>query len=441
MRNRLSSTGTLSANYISVLDTIGSAGLYLFAFGLLFKVAQANQGMILMILALLPKVMISERHLTRDPLFLIGCFFLLYLLFRTIYAWQEYPLIHEDILYMAKRWALSGPLGIFIVAYWCHLRSNDMPYLLLLALSGFLLRILFRFEWHNADMTLQAYWLGEQRTSFGFSANNLGTWSAITLIGLMVYIRPLLNSASSRSGLILRFSVWVMIFSVMLACLFFSQTRSAWLAFFLLLPITIVWLVRINHHKEKQGFLPLLILVGFLGLLASFFLDHEFFNSRLNSEQDVIAQILTADLEEIPATSIGQRVEMYRLGWQYFLERPFIGWGPGLAKSLIATSKMEALIQNAYIHFHSMIFDMIVQLGLIGVCVFTALIGLLMSTLVRGYQQGRTSSNLLVFVCTSWAIFLISGLVSEPLLSASVPYFPAFMGGLAYMTRFKLNST
>jgi len=99
-----------------------------------------------------------------------------------------------------------------------------------------------------------------------------------------------------------------------------SGARTGWLG--LPLIIIIFWYTLKTKFNIKKANVFILILLMILGVLIYY--DSKFLNKLLLALQ----QFSSYKLNELNVdTSVGMRLSFYRMGIQYFIERPWYGWG------------------------------------------------------------------------------------------------------------------
>jgi O-antigen ligase len=121
----------------------------------------------------------------------------------------------------------------------------------------------------------------------------------------------------------------------------------------------------------------------------------------LPNSSDIVQRALTAN-------TITQRAEINHIGWEKFLERPYLGWGAG-ALNAFGEGKVGTSSHNIYITF-------LVDGGLLLFFSFTAVAGYLLVRISRVYRMTEKSSlerNVLVVMTGSVLIYLLSGLALE----------------------------
>lgn len=141
-----------------------------------------------------------------------------------------------------------------------------------------------------------------------------------------------------------------------------SQTRGGWLALLLIAPVLTLVLARRGLGRRV---LHAALAAGVAGALA-----WPFMHGELQARLDLAGSEVRAYVERHDAaTSIGQRLEHWRLAARMGAERPLLGWGStyGAEKQ----RQVEAGLADPFVlkfdHAHNEWLDMFARRGLIGV--------------------------------------------------------------------------
>ncbi len=166
-----------------------------------------------------------------------------------------------------------------------------------------------------------------------------------------------------------------------------SYTRSAWISVFAALFVAQFF---ISGLWKKT--LPIFM----LGLLLLVLMWDE-----LPSTSPILHRALTVN-------TVTERLDLANVGWESFLERPFLGWGTG-ALNALSLSQARETSHNIYLTF-------LVDGGLALFLSFLAAVGYLLIRAMRVYGKTEKSSlerNVLVAMTGSILIYLLSGLALE----------------------------
>jgi O-antigen ligase len=416
-------------NRTTLANRIGQLGLIYFSFSVFYGKAQSNQGLLLILAALLLGKTLDYKKIIRDPLFISSVVFLAYILLRAAAAVLEHPDAAGMVVGYASRWAYLGLLPAVLVAAAIGACRFKPHHLLGLATAGFILRIALRTEW--ADWyNFYAKYLTEEyaRASFGFAMINLPLWCLFLLIGLILYYDDFIRKGPWPLK-VLKFSGLLTAAGLLVFIIVISKARSLWILSCLFIP-TCVFLKAFERRKinlKIAGLVTLLVLIVPGGFIYK---NLDFFQKRLTTEKEVISRIVDMQHTDIPPTSIGLRYYMMRVFADNASARPVFGWGPGLSKPLLTESSYAGMQEVS--HFHNIFIETYLQLGLVGLGLFLTMFGILFRAALFTEHELYNATRFSWLLLCSAAIFCLTGLIEHTLWSSATPYFFALVGGLAY---------
>jgi len=411
---------------------VGIFALGYFAFAAFFHVAAANQGLLLMLLIAATRYRIDLRGLAGDRMLQLSLAFLAYLAIRTLWTAAAFPDDAAEAWDAAKRWPITGFLGIVLVGYWLSRVKARPESVLVLVFAGFLARILSRLEWADLETQLGALLSGTARATFGYSAVNLGIWSGIALLGLVVFWRRLLPVDGRWSRRWPWLVLWLAGVGISAAALAFSQTRSAWLTVLLVLPPIALASLYTGLRSKKVFAVATLLLLGCGLLVVHQLAQTDLVQQRLEVDLGSVAEAASGEPTDLAAVGIGLRLAMYRLFWEQWLEHPVFGWGPGSMGRALDEGGGNALSVHHFEHFHSSYFSLLFQFGIVGTAFVVAMFVLLFRAVLRGHREGAMPADLTLFLIGSLLVLLLSALVNEPIYSSSGSNLVSLLGGIAY---------
>ncbi|WP_434357250.1 O-antigen ligase family protein [Parasalinivibrio latis] len=186
-----------------------------------------------------------------------------------------------------------------------------------------------------------------------------------------------------------------------------SQTRGAWVAVLVCLPLIIIY----QRRWKALAYTLLLVLVA--GVFSAFskptLFTHQI-ESRLQQTKTEIQRISNNDY----GSSIGLRISMWKSSFLLLNEQPFFGYGNNFQQSLNELSKRH-LIPNSLIsfhpvHFHNQTLDSLVRYGIIGT------IMLLLPIITYTYRRFKERRETCSFVSLMLILtFFICSLTDVPL--------------------------
>ena len=219
-------------------------------------------------------------------------------------------------------------------------------------------------------------WLGmhglTQGTSVSSTLQYRNTFAAFLILPMFLALARALDVC--RWWVRLCYGILAGFFVVMLIL---SQSRGGLLAFLITLLIFPVMLPR---GQRLKGILAVLLLV--MGLAFTFWLRRDVFLPMLLS-MTVRIKELFAFVGGVQDASLYARVVMIRDAWVMLLHRPVLGTGAGTYQYVYTQFRSIPF----YAKFpHSIVFEQLVEIGIVGGVAFVALIG---SLLWRGLRIAR----------------------------------------------------
>jgi O-antigen ligase len=420
-------------------DAVGFCGLFLAAYGMFFKRYIAHAGFLLMVLSWGFTLRALGRELIRDKLFLLSVVFALFLVLRTGVALVEFREYHSEIVRGMLKLVGVGFFLVYVFAYWLFRAKGRWNEVILTVWVGFLVQILWKLDWSHLPETLHLYWTGVKRAKFGTSINRFGLWSAVVLLSCLLLFGPMWRSAASRwaSGAIRVF--WIIMCSVSMMGVVFSQSRAAWLAVAVVFPpVMIYYLYRVNHLKVRS-----LALIAVLLIMAASLTNFpQIFNQRITADIDSYVDIIF-DSDEIDVTrgsgnvqSISQRLLIFKLFWEKYMDRPVWGYGPGASHMLMSNATAEYAPITRYSHFHNAIFEVLIQLGGVGLLFYACFFSLIIQQLWKGRCGGHIDTEYFLLTIGALALTAVGSMFGQPLTDTKGIYLIGFLGGICYSFRF-----
>jgi O-antigen ligase len=408
---------------------LSQLGLVYFAFSAFYGKAQSNQGLLLILVALLLGRALDGRSVLKDPLVVTSLAFFAYLCGRAALAALELPDDRQLIWDYTSRWMLLGLFPAAVVAAALRLGRFRPHHLLGLAIAGFFLKIARHVDWQYLAADIELYFTLEHvRPTFGHSVINLPFWALFFLMGLIIYSDDYLRD---RSKLLLagRYALFLVTTGLLCFIIVASKTRSIWLLACLFVPLCLVFRFKellLTQRKAAAAAVVALVLSS-LALIAW---KHDFFLNRLTSELGVVEQIVSTDDRDVPESSIGLRYYMYRVFLDEAPSKPLLGWGPGVSKRLLERPTYPGMAEVA--HFHNIYVELFLQLGAVGLCLFAAMFAVVIKAVVSVRPTTPAQRKFRLFFFCAGGAFCLTGLINNMLWSSPAPYFLILLCGLAY---------
>jgi O-antigen ligase len=402
------------------VNITGIAGLYMFAFGLLFKKGLAIIGLAMMTLSFSFTLKDCWREAVRDRLLVVSAAFFLFLVVRTFFAAMEFPSHVPQLIEGASKLFGSGFFLVYLVAFWLHKTRDQWDLVLIVLMAGFLVQILRNIEWGNLSSMIDA--LQSQRGTFGFASNRLGFFSSILLTACLLLFRHIWGSGKARPmWRSTRIFFWLLMFSLSSYCLAISQSRTSLIASLCVIPFAIGFKA-LRQHMGFRRLMPALLILGIVGIVlyAS--------GATKNLEQ----RLGPGNYE----SGFHSRLSLYKIAYDNLKMQPFLGRGPGTSELLIQQSGPEYDTVKTFDHLHNLILDIAAQIGIIGI----GFIGIsFLLTICQPFRLQRVSTNqkdYILFALSGISMMLISGMTNQPLHSPHGVFLGGYLGGICYSFKF-----
>lgn len=290
----------------------------------------------------------------------------------------------------AAQWA---QLLVFVpVAY---LIGGDQARLLRLfglALVGLFIGTFWRLDW--ALLLSEPAAFLESRPGFGFPANVFALFSGTVLIGLVTLRRRCWHAGGAPE---LRRVLWWLVALVAAQAFLLTLSRGAWIALTLTAVVGLAVAVRGSGWRASPRLLLglaavcLALLLVYAGPMAE----------RFAAEWGTIRAMVAGEIDYSAESSLSQRWHAQRFGLAAWLQQPWLGWGPGAAKALLAASDDPAVMLIGYgpmEHLHNTYLEVLVQLGLVGFLLWFGLFALLLRAVLKAWQAGQIDEDVAGFL-------------------------------------------
>lgn len=252
---------------------------------------------------------------------------------------------------------------------------------------------------------LTGFQRGFQGERVGFGIRNVqhaAMFFGATLLGLLIFAPRL---AAFARGRLWTLPLWGFALGIVTAGVLVAQTRATWLG----LLAALVALVALGfgllwQHRRRLGYLPLLVLLGSIALLAGV-TQSPLVTERLMAEGDVIRQLLQGDWSAVPLSSeamrssVGERLYSWRGAWELITQRPLLGWGDNGVAWLFETIDYNQEHYQAleFGHLHNLYLEIMLQYGLVGLVGYISLLLWFATLSLQAWRAGRMPGDILLF--------------------------------------------
>ncbi|MCP4323531.1 MAG: O-antigen ligase family protein [Psychromonas sp.] len=362
----------------------------------------AKKMQLIFIIGSLPILFYHKDRIFKDPMFqLLGLALLL-----QIASWLNATIYLPDIASEVPKLDRLAKLFSFIfIAYWLQGNLRNV-YLLWGTLAvGFIIGCFVNVDFFNEiSKALNG-------TRIDFEIKNAQFTSMFSGISLLIsgFILPQVLSNKKPFQAITTSHKVLLSILIIIASLFFAfisivtQSRQVWLALalaFFMLPIFYALIFPKSNRK--------LIFISYLliGVIFTGLSQLEMIQKRVLLDTGTLQTIISGDLDNIPMTSIGIRVNSWILATDWIKERPILGSGAEAISEVIQQSDKFTGELKKIGHLHNYHIETIVAYGSLGLLlIYTLYYWLVRSLFITRIQQPELSALAvfsLMFV-TFWA--------------------------------------
>ena len=418
----------------------GNIGVYLFAFGALGSTAIAAIAVGIVWAAFIVEI-IRYPGLARDKFVVVSILFVFYVLLRTVLLVIQMPGITDVGINSGTEYLRLGFMFIVPIGYWIAKSSSKIHFLLLLFVAGLMTRIAFNTDIDNLNKMLV------DRPGFGLPANHFGLYASVALLTVCVYAKRFWGSKQNRILFMVRFALWAILMIVFIVGINAASSRSALLAMVLMAPLLLFLIIHRHVSKNARGIRSLLpiLAASMLFITVVIWANADIIKEGVVQKWTTISSVISGHGSEVEVDikniSIMVRYDTWRFGKNKWLERPYLGWGPGSSRYLLKHSeaaiiRFHAKIISPIVHFHNFYIQLLVELGLVGALFYAILFYLVLLTLWRAYQQGWCNFNSFLVTLGAIGLFALANNFNPLADNAAGRQFVGLFGGIASAYRF-----
>jgi O-antigen ligase len=383
-------------------------GLYLSALAFFLAPAALSAGLGLVVLGFLLELGVRLRQ--RRPWPAAAAVWLMFGLaaYALLRGWlAEYPGGTWSVRWSAAlEWA---QLAVFVpVAYVIGGSQRRLLLVLALALLGMVLGGLYRLDW--ALLLAEPAAFAESRPGFGAPAIVFALFSGTALLGLFALRRRWWGGRDDPAHR-LRIALWLAVTALVAQAFLLTLSRGAWLA---LAATAVLGLLLVANRRGRRRSPRLLTWLGGGAVAVLVLMNAGSMLERVTAEFDTARALVQGEVGYVPDSSFSQRWHAQRFGLDLWQERPWLGWGPGSAKVLLKASDDPSVMLTGYgpmEHLHNTYLEVLVQLGVVGLLLWLALLGALWRSVQVACTAGSVDADVGNFLLLSlvylmlWSLF------------------------------------
>lgn len=395
----------------------GVISLYIFALAAYCSTALANAALVLMTLAFLADIARAWPRWRREPLLLCFGLFVLALAVSSIAAALRSP---GEIMYYAGTAGSLLALWFFVpVAWWLEGDARRLLRILGLALVGFVVGRLVHVDWARPLAFLHA------RDGLGLPAIAFGEYCAAALLGLILMAPRLWRTIRSSGARVAAAALWLVLAFAALEGLVGSQSRGAWLAFVVALPVGLLirfWrrIIALSPAARIGWFATAAAAVVLVAAVA-YWANPRVIQHRLSQEHGAVDAALIGDFADVGHGSIGTRIHIWVFGLEHWWEKPVFGWGPGANHRLLKTQGGSYLshFQDA----HNAYVGILIDLGVLGFVVLAGTMTRIFRLGVIGGRRGIWPADLHGLVAAGLVLHLMAAITNYRLTNVDWQFY------------------
>lgn len=174
----------------------------------------------------------------------------------------------------------------------------------------------------------------------------------------------------------------------------------------IILSMIIIMIIRVRSGVHK-GILILSIGFGCIFSLGSIHIMKDRFG-LIASE---VSMYVSGGEQRIIAvnTSVGARLEMYRVAYEAIMDRPLLGWGAGIKPRHLASYATIKDQPLQFSNFHNQLLQPLLEVGLIGgMLILAMMIYLIRETILNAYIYPHKEISLVFFAL--WSVYILKGI-------------------------------
>ncbi len=411
--------------------------LITFAFSAWSMTGLAHVALFLLLALFLWEIPVAWGQLHRDPAFWLSLGAVSVIALLSLRAAMLFPQIATDQWHAI--WVWSAPFLFVVIAWWIHMDLRQIPSLMLTAMVGVVFGVLRKSDWSLAGQILSGL-----RYHFGYTALGLAFIASVILIGLYLFqprITGIKINGTPRP--ILGWLLWIALVLFFLGILIVTQGRGSVLS--LAIVMTGYAIHRVIDSLRRRRFSTRKAFLAAFSVMLLIVISTTVFWIRWPTEKEEWKFLFQpTPMDEISYdSSLTIRINLYRIGFRLFSASPIMGWGPG-------TSSTEYLVptraipfsdydrQNApeWSHLHSVIPEILVRFGLLGVMIGVGLTAVLLRAYRSLWSETGPESDLRYFLVLGGIMMLLFCVYDFRMVHVDFRFFAILFLGILYSFHF-----
>ncbi|WP_286295382.1 O-antigen ligase family protein [Vibrio apostichopi] len=323
----------------------------------------------ILIVLSIPIIFIYRKEFSKDPMVIL----LVLAISVQIFSWINSIIYFPEFANQAPKIDRLAKLFTFIfLAYWLKGKKSRIYILWSFFIIGFIVGCVVHSDFTN-EITKA---LSGHRVDFSIKNSQFTSMFASICFLILVFILNQIRIEKSNINVIIQF----LLVSTILGAIVFSafviitsQSRQAWVALMisiLMLPIFHTIIYKATKATKAKGVI-LVYLVLAISLISLWQLD--FIKNRVLKEHKTWNSIISGDVNHIPMSSIGIRLNSWLEASQWIKERPILGTGPETIGLVIQQSEKFQGRLKGFGHLHNYHIEVLVSYGILGLLIIYAM--------------------------------------------------------------------
>ncbi|WP_086774368.1 O-antigen ligase family protein [Vibrio coralliirubri] len=317
----------------------------------------------ILIILSLPIIFIHHKRLLKDPMvILLG----LAIAAQTL-SWVNSIIYLPDFANQAPKIDRLAKLFTFIfIAYWLKGKEKRTYILWSLFTVGFIIGCIVHSDFTN-EITKA---LSGRRVDFSIKNAQFTSMFASTCLLILVFLLSRTKKLKTNITRVLSISTILLAIAFSIFVIIASQSRQAWLTLMIcMLTLPLLHIIVYKSTNKKAVISIYLVLV--MGIIALSQID--FIKKRALKEQNTWYSIFSGNVDHIPMSSIGIRMNSWLEASQWIKERPILGNGPEAIGLVIQQSEKFQGRLKGFGHLHNYHIEVLVSYGLLGLLIIYAM--------------------------------------------------------------------
>jgi O-antigen ligase len=407
--------------------------LIAFAFSAWSMTGLAHVTLFLLLALFLCEIPGAWGQLHRDPAYLLSLAAVAGITILALRAAILFPQIATDQWHAI--WVWSAPFLFVVIAWWLHMDLRQIPRVMLAAMVGIVFGVLRKSDWSLADKIL-----GGLRYHFGYAALGLAFIASVVLVGLYLF-RPRITGFQIKGTPrpILGWALWIASVLFFLGIVVVTQSRGSILSLAIVMTgyavYSVVDSLRRRRFSTRKAYFAVFSSILFIVTATSVFWVRW---PTEREEWEFLSR--PTKLNELSYnSSLTIRINLYRIGFQLFSARPIMGWGPGTSSTEYLVPERvlpfsENDLQNVpdFSHLHSVLMEILVRFGLLGVSLACVLIAVLFRAYRSLWCETGPEPDLRYFLLLGGVMMLLYCVYDFRLVHVDFRFFSILFLGILY---------